>query len=235
MNNERDDREATDEALRVIYRGMSSERTPEKLDQLVLREASRAVRSPYLAPLRWSRPLAWVTVIVVSFAIVLQVTDLPRPETGDPHLPEAVERADDDAGLAREDPAWRPAAGAAGSAPVEARQETIVRSAAEAPVPGPAAEPAGQADSASPAAERAASRASVQSAAAGRAPLQQAAGLAERSEQQPPALDCDAAERADPEAWYACIERLRESGLDAAADEQLEALVEAFPEFEPPR
>ena len=43
---------------------------------------------------------------------------------------------------------------------------------------------------------------------------------------------CDAEARASAETWYACIIELRAQGLDAEAEAELEALVQAFPDFE---
>lgn len=65
-----------------------------------------------------------------------------------------------------------------------------------------------------------------------------APSLASRYEAEGPGLAmepaCDDQAKAEPETWLACIERLRESGLDAEADEQETALRDAFPEFEFP-
>ena len=43
---------------------------------------------------------------------------------------------------------------------------------------------------------------------------------------------CDDEARSAPETWYACIEDLREQGLEAEATVELEALRQAFPDFE---
>lgn len=42
---------------------------------------------------------------------------------------------------------------------------------------------------------------------------------------------CDTAARATADDWYACIEALREEGLNDAAESELEALRELFPDF----
>jgi hypothetical protein len=246
MNTEQHDRDATDDKLQAVYRSMANERAPERLNQQVLREASRAVRSPYAAPIRWSRPLAWATVIVVTSAILLQVADLPGPEPGALDLPEAVERVDRAAGPADDEPAERrqPDAATPVSSPVEARQAPMLEPAARAPLPEPGREAAAAARSGESAAvaaedatlpERPAGSAPEQTAEGARQPLPQAAAVEDRSGFREPSKECSAAERADPAAWYACVERLREAGLDAAADEQLEALLDTFPEFEAPR
>ena len=43
---------------------------------------------------------------------------------------------------------------------------------------------------------------------------------------------CDTEARASAETWYACIIDLRAQGLDAEAETELAALVQAFPDFE---
>jgi hypothetical protein len=45
---------------------------------------------------------------------------------------------------------------------------------------------------------------------------------------------CSDESRAAAETWFDCVERLRNAGLDAAADEELEQLLAAFPDFERP-
>ena len=57
-----------------------------------------------------------------------------------------------------------------------------------------------------------------------------AAFMAESISQPGP---CDEQARASAETWYACIKELREQGLETAAETELEALQQAFPDFEP--
>jgi len=52
------------------------------------------------------------------------------------------------------------------------------------------------------------------------------------SEAAPP--DCDETARAAADSWYDCVVELRELGLGDIADQQLEALLEAHPDFEEP-
>ena len=55
---------------------------------------------------------------------------------------------------------------------------------------------------------------------------------AARSAKQAPFCDDDA--RATAAGWYACIERLRDTGFDDAAETELAALLDAFPDFRVP-
>ena len=45
---------------------------------------------------------------------------------------------------------------------------------------------------------------------------------------------CRAEDRVAAETWYACLESLRQQGLEEIADGEMEALLEAFPDFDPP-
>lgn len=59
------------------------------------------------------------------------------------------------------------------------------------------------------------------------APARAAAFAAQRL----PPRACDDTQRASAEAWYACAASLRDNGLIDAADLELDALREAFPDF----
>jgi hypothetical protein len=45
---------------------------------------------------------------------------------------------------------------------------------------------------------------------------------------------CDAEDRRDADSWYRCVLALREQGLEEAADVELDALRDAFPDFREP-
>lgn len=248
MSTEQPDREAGDEKLTAAYRSLSNERAPEGLNEQVLRQASRALRSPYAPPIRWSRPLAWAAVIVITFTILLQVRDLPTPETGEAPLSEAADYESAPARAVDDAPAERPELTAEPPArlPAEARRDALVQAAPPgpetapppgAPEPGAATEPRNRAaftiQSTEPP-ERAGPTPSARVTGEAGQSLPQAAGLADRAAILESSAECSNVEQADPDSWYACIERLRDAGLDTAADEQLEALRAAFPDFEPP-
>ena len=80
MNNERD-KNLKDELVSATYREHSSERTPEEIDRKILEMAATQLsRSGNVAPLfrAWTKPLALAATVVLSFAIVLEVTRLPQ-------------------------------------------------------------------------------------------------------------------------------------------------------------
>ena len=63
------------------YRESAAESTPPALDQAVLREATRAGDSRYSRSIMWLRPMAWATTIGLCLAIVVELSDLPQPES----------------------------------------------------------------------------------------------------------------------------------------------------------
>lgn len=78
MTNERFDRE-NDSLVSASYQDLATERTPEHLDDAILRKARAAARPAYGRLRLWVRPLAWAATIAISLAIVLQVTQVPDP------------------------------------------------------------------------------------------------------------------------------------------------------------
>lgn len=74
--------------LGEAYRDLSTESTPEHLDQAVLERAAIEVaqsRSYRLAG--WMKPLAWTAVIALSVAVVLQLAELQTLSTPDSAAP----------------------------------------------------------------------------------------------------------------------------------------------------
>ncbi len=70
-----------DQLVSDTYRELADERTPDYLDARVLRAASGNGRTPYAMARGWTRPLAWAAVIALSFAIVLELTQVTPPES----------------------------------------------------------------------------------------------------------------------------------------------------------
>lgn len=62
------------------YRALANERTPDHLNEKVLRMAARESRTRYSVARSWTRPLAWAATIGLSLAIVLELTRLPETE-----------------------------------------------------------------------------------------------------------------------------------------------------------
>ncbi len=77
MSNDRDQ----DEQVSAAYQSMARERTPEHLDQKVLRMAkANAERPQYSRWIAWSRPLAWAATVALCLAITLEVTQVTAPD-----------------------------------------------------------------------------------------------------------------------------------------------------------
>jgi len=79
MSNERKNRE-NDQLVSDVYRILARERTPDRLDQEVLRLAGHQGRTRYSRTRAWIRPMAWATTIGLCFAIMLEVSRLPSIE-----------------------------------------------------------------------------------------------------------------------------------------------------------
>lgn len=75
MSNEPENR-VVDAQVSETYRELAGERTPEHLNAQVLKMAA-GPRSPYARARAWMRPAAWAATIALSFAIVLELTQLP--------------------------------------------------------------------------------------------------------------------------------------------------------------
>ena len=74
--------DVTDPIVSSAYRELSTERTPEHLDHVVLNEARNAAKQRHRSAMAWLRPAAWVTTIGLCLAIVLEIADLPLQEQG---------------------------------------------------------------------------------------------------------------------------------------------------------
>jgi hypothetical protein len=62
------------------YREAAHNGAPEHLDRAVLRKAASAARPRYARIRAWTRPTAWAATVVLSVALVLEVTKIPAPE-----------------------------------------------------------------------------------------------------------------------------------------------------------
>ena len=70
--------EANDNDPRVshAYHEMANETTSAELDRKVLAVAAAEARPPRGLPRTWFRPLAWAATIALSFALVLEITQV---------------------------------------------------------------------------------------------------------------------------------------------------------------
>lgn len=83
MNTDTDFLGEDDDEFLANYRLLANETAPDALDAAVLAAADIAARGQQRESLmlRWWRPLSFASVVVLSFAIVLQVSVLQPPET----------------------------------------------------------------------------------------------------------------------------------------------------------
>jgi len=122
MTEEQHTRETVDMDALVTrtYREIADERVPEHLDRSILKEAAREARPRYSRAIAWTRPMAWAATIMLSVALVLEVTKVPSS---------SPVSFDDNTGTIE---AEQPRSGPAGDLPADALEE----SAAPAASPG---------------------------------------------------------------------------------------------------
>ena len=83
MTNERDRTDIgaeTDAVVTQTYRDTTNERAPESLNRAILDRAAKASRPRYSRLMTWTRPMAWAATVMLSVAIVLQLTQTPAPQ-----------------------------------------------------------------------------------------------------------------------------------------------------------
>lgn len=195
-----------DPRVSEMYRQLTTEKTPAELDDKVLTMAASAARTRYGLTRAWIRPVAWTATIGLSLAFILEMSQLPNvPErSAQKDAPELMKVS-------------TPPADSAPTAPAAAKREANAPAAADPAPIQPMATSEVDADDMH-----------LLQEAEERAVF---AAVMERKEQ---VAHCDAEARADAETWYECIEVLREEGRADAANTELEALREAFPDFSEP-
>lgn len=233
MSDERID----DETVSAGYRELASERTPAHLDQQVLRMAANHVEhAAYTRSISWTRPLAWAATVAICLAITLQITRVPEPEEIvnaplSPELP-AARRPLSDMPAAEQSRANELAPAAAKATekmePSAAGSSSMHREADLAEAPRRARDD----DAATPAAsfEFKIMDSNAWRQAEEIAQLQNGTNLTQRASS--PA--CTEEERAKPESWLQCIEKLEEIGDQQTAVLERKSLVAVFPEFRLP-
>ena len=258
MTEERNQSDARADALVIqAYRDLADERTPEHLDRTILRAAAKEARPRYSRFIAWTRPMAWAATVMLSVALVLEVTNTPSP--GVVSFDETISRFE----------VQSPEADAKDDGPADSLEESVV----------PASEPTKKqsndmrqkataiveqeiapqlpatrerAELLSDSAEfkienedmlrqaEEMARAQVgdndQPSPAVSAVTEQefAAGrsLASAAAFSAPVADCDEDAVATPQTWLECIVALENAGRDDAAREQRAMLAEAFPDFD---
>ena len=245
--------EANDNDPRVsdAYREMATESTPAELDREVLAMAAAEARTPRGLPRTWFRPLAWAATIALSFALVLEITQVDNvqlepvasPRT-DADLAEAIEESPRPAAAAEKQKnearlrqqlnklsSDAPAAAKATITP--AQPETAARdAAANSPVP--------ESLSVAPDNEQydlgsIVEEIIVEAEEEARMRPEPAGAVASFVERKGQPDGCDEGARSSAEAWYECVTLLRDTGQTEVAQKELEALLVEFPDFgEPP-
>jgi hypothetical protein len=208
MTEERNQTDARADALvSQAYRDLADERTPEHLDRTILRAAAKAARPRYSRFIAWTRPLAWAATVMLSVALVLEVTNSPSP---------GVVSFDETIGTFE---VQSPEPDAKDDGPVDSPEESVV----------PVSELTKKQSSdmrQKPAAIAEQEIAPQQPEARERAELLSDAAFSA------PVTDCSQDAVATPQAWLACIVALEDADRDDAAREQRALLAEAFPDFD---
>lgn len=244
----------TDALVAQTYRDAADERAPNHLNRAVLQEAARAARPRYAQLRSWTRPMAWAATVMLSVALVLEVSTVPDPEAvsfGDGaarfevEMPE-TEATDDGlqdapAAQAFEEAAAVPEKQFTPDPALQKRQRNNLRQGRVEQQK--AAAPAANVDEFklkdADMLRRADDMARMQSgenkevnlsgdvaADAGTAGLNSFAVTAE-------APACDEPATTAPETWVECIAELEAAGRSDEAMQQRELLQQAFPDFDP--
>jgi hypothetical protein len=219
MTEDRNQSDATtDTFVSQAYRDLANERTPEHLDRTVLRAAAKEARPRYSKFIAWTRPTAWAATVMLSVALVLEVTNAPSPgvasidetiSASEVRSPEADADAKDDRPVDSIEESVVPASERRKKQRNDMRQKATAIAEQEIEPQ----QPAGPA-------------VMEQEFEAGRS-------LAAADAFSAPVADCDEDAVATPQTWFECIVALENAGWDEAALKQRALLAEAFPDFDP--
>jgi hypothetical protein len=239
--------EANDNDPRVsdAYREIASEETPVELDRKVLAMAAAEVRAANGLPRTWFRPLAWAATIALSFAFVLemsQVDDAPAP-LADADLAEVLEESpgpvdaaakQKDEGRMRQQLNKRssdaPASAKASIAPAQSLPSTADEALNQPAMGSPSvASPSVASDFEID--DMSVLREAEEQARTRSEPARSFAAIAEKKEQSE---GCDEDARASANTWYQCVKTLRDTGQMEPARQELDALLAEFPDFREP-
>jgi hypothetical protein len=239
--------EANDKDPRVsdAYREIAGEETPAELDRKVLAMAAAEVRAANGLPRTWFRPLAWAATIALSFAFVLemsQVDDAPAP-LADADMADVLEQSpgpvdaaakQKDEGRMRQQLNKRssdaPASAKASIAPARSLPSTSDAALNQPGMATPAVEsPSVASDFELD--DMSMLREAEELARTRSEPARAFAAIAEKKEQSE---GCDEDARVAADTWYQCVKTLRDTGQMEPAQQELEALLAEFPDFREP-
>jgi hypothetical protein len=259
MTEERNQTDARADALvSQAYRDLADERTPEHLDRTILSAAAIEARPRYSRFIAWTRPMAWAATVMLSVALVLEVTNTPSPgvvsfdetiSTFEAPSPEAGARDDGPVDLPEE--SVTPASELTKKQSNDMRQKATAVAAQENAPQQPAVRE--RVELLSDTAEFKTKNEDMMQQAEELARLQVgendqpspavsadaeqefAAGrsLTSSAAFSTPVASCDDDAVATPQTWLECIVALEDAGRDDAAREQRALLAEAFPDFDP--
>jgi hypothetical protein len=208
MTEERNQTDARADALvSQAYRDLADERTPEHLDRTILRAAAKAARPRYSRFIAWTRPMAWAATVMLSVALVLEVTNSPSP---------GVVSFDETIGTFE---VQSPEADAKDDGPVDSPEESVV----------PASELTKKQSSDM---RQKAAAIAEQEIAPQQPEARERAELLSDAAFSAPVADCDQDAVATPQTWLECIVALEDADRDDAAREQRALLAAAFPDFD---
>lgn len=229
------DTKETDDRVSRTYRALADETTPEHLNEKVLRMALDARHGAHKqTPLyfAWLKPAAWMATIGLSLAIVIeisQVNDYRERVAATPGEPAASVR---DQFIPQGDNILKEAQEFARLKAGPNKEKSIV----VAPIEEEIAALTTRDDSPGPAPKRSPISANSDTSAAAE-PLTTAAvryesfAMERKASTVPDA--CDKAARETAKLWFACIEKLHESGRTREADQENEAFTLQHPDFLP--
>ena len=265
MTNERshpDTDGVTDPLVSRTYRESASERVPDALDRAVLQQAKQNASKPYSRSIIWLRPMAWAATIGLSLAIVIELANLPQPDSALLAPPGEESRLDLNRALTPQSSEAAAPQRFEHEAPEPRARKSIDDQGRvnllNAPTLGKTEAPNSTPESMLEQVPEPARASGLKSAAdifrlQDARVLEVAEELARSPEDKSNELDagsaayfaspataanvsmpCVAEIRETPETWLECIVKLEDAGLDELAREQHEQLQEAFPEFELP-
>lgn len=219
MNDERDITEMQ-RLVSETYHSAATEQAPKHLNEKVLRMAAgepttRQQRFGYSGAASWLRPAAWAATISLSLAIVLEITRDPAPQIAQTVVSSEAPAADAVAGRLEE-------AIVEVSAPAEKPRLNKMQAPAALSV-----EREIEIEIENMARQR--SDPNLQDKTLGIASM---AASAEKKEIAA-AHECDSDTRETADSWFACIVKLRATGLTAEAESEYDEFVLQFPDFAP--
>jgi len=209
MTNERD-KEELDARVSETYRELSTPRVPDHLNQAILRmAANRNPKKGNLLFAAWVKPVTLAATIVLSLAIVLELTEVPTTDVPVEVAPAAEQQPES----VREKFSARETDGLVLEELV-LKDTDLAKSEAKGKIDSFAASPAA---AALPAARKRVMDEPIASMEITSAKIDSITAA------------CDEKTRQSADTWFDCIDKLRESGFSLDADREYEAFILEYP------